>query len=312
MKNKKYNSPGFTLLEILLVVGIISILAGIVIIAINPSKQLATVRNLQRKSDIKQINNAVTQFYIDKSYHPASTTLVTSLTEICATGASSSPAAGFTCTGLINLSELVPAYLVSIPTDPQGTSISVLDNLIPTAYAAAGGTGYKVMKSSNKITLMAPNAELSIPIVTGALTDPCSHTSTDSNCWSAPVSGLTWGPVGTITSVQSLTAGAVNTATLAGLTGDYPAVDYCDALTEGGFTDWYLPASDQLAAGLTAQFITSPATLSRFVISTSYWSSSEFSAFQPATYVVNRYYSGGVGSGMRGKTDISLLTRCLR
>ena len=56
IKNKK---SGFTLLEILLVVGIIAILAGIVIVAINPAKQLATVRNTERKSDIKQINNAL-------------------------------------------------------------------------------------------------------------------------------------------------------------------------------------------------------------------------------------------------------------
>ena len=64
MKNKN-PQKGFTLLEILLVVGIISILAGIVIVAINPSKQLATVRNAERKSDIKQIDSALTQYYID-------------------------------------------------------------------------------------------------------------------------------------------------------------------------------------------------------------------------------------------------------
>jgi prepilin-type N-terminal cleavage/methylation domain-containing protein len=65
-RNRPLNKKlGFTLLEILLVVGIISLLAGIVIIAINPGKQLATVRNTERKSDIKQINSALTQYYID-------------------------------------------------------------------------------------------------------------------------------------------------------------------------------------------------------------------------------------------------------
>ena len=72
---------GFTLLEILLVVGIIAILAGIVIVAINPSRQLATVRNTQRLSDLKQISNAMTQYYIDHNAYPASTTPST-LTEI--------------------------------------------------------------------------------------------------------------------------------------------------------------------------------------------------------------------------------------
>ena len=80
---------GFTLLEILLVVGIIAILAGIVIVAINPSRQLATVRNTQRVSDLKQIYNAMTQYYIDHNAYPASST-PTTLTEICNTGTKSS------------------------------------------------------------------------------------------------------------------------------------------------------------------------------------------------------------------------------
>lgn len=81
----KNHKSGFTLLEILLVVGIIAILAGIVIIAINPSKQLAQVRNTERKSDLKQLYNAITQYYIDNSSYPA-TISTTTLTEVCNTG----------------------------------------------------------------------------------------------------------------------------------------------------------------------------------------------------------------------------------
>jgi uncharacterized protein (TIGR02145 family)/prepilin-type N-terminal cleavage/methylation domain-containing protein len=149
---KKHNSRGFTLLEILLVVGIIAILAGIVIIAINPSKQLATVRNSQRKSNIKQIESAITQYYIDNSRYPSPITFTD--TAICNTGASSTASAGY-CTGGIDLYALVPTYLTAMPTDPQTT-------------AGATSTGYYVKKDkNNKVTLTAVSAELGTAISIG-------------------------------------------------------------------------------------------------------------------------------------------------
>jgi prepilin-type N-terminal cleavage/methylation domain-containing protein len=134
MTQKK--SKGFTLLEILLVVGIISILAGIVIVAINPSKQLAAARNTERRSDLRQISNAIQQFYIDHGYYPASSTdYATTLVDICDTGSTSSPS-GIDCTDLVDLSELVPTYITAIPTDPQVSNIDT------------GGTGYWLLVGS--------------------------------------------------------------------------------------------------------------------------------------------------------------------
>ena len=56
---------GFTLIEILLVIGVLALLAAIVIIAINPARQLAQVRNTNRQSDITHILNGVYQYSID-------------------------------------------------------------------------------------------------------------------------------------------------------------------------------------------------------------------------------------------------------
>lgn len=55
-----------------------------------------------------------------------------------------------------------------------------------------------------------------------------------------------WGPYDVTTGATSVINGKANTDTLAALTGSYPAADFCDALTIGGFTDWYLPASMEL------------------------------------------------------------------
>ena len=267
--NKK---SGFTLLEILLVVGIISVLAGIVIVAINPGRQLATVRNTERRSDIKQINSAVLQYYIDHSYYPASTTLTTTLTEICDTGALSSPS-GVDCGSLLDLSELVPTYITAIPTDPSGASSTL--SLIPKVYAATGGTGYKIAKSaSNKIVVTAPEAELGAMIAIGTTTvttveegpDPCYATSYiyvgtectggaiyagELNDWQymttpTDAGGYAWSLTGVETGITNTTDGAENTATLAALSGNYPAADYCAGLDVHGYDDWFLPAKDEL------------------------------------------------------------------
>ncbi len=141
---------GFTLIEILLVVAAIAILAGIVILAINPAKQLGDTRNAQRRADVNTVLNAAYQSAIDNNGTlPAnivsSTCATVATNEICKTGVATS-----TCSGsFIALTELTNAekYLTSLPNDPQATS-------------SANGTGYRVAKSGNgRVTVCAPLAE---------------------------------------------------------------------------------------------------------------------------------------------------------
>lgn len=136
------NKRGFTLLEVLLVVAIIAILAGIVILAINPNKQLGDTRNAQRDSDVATILNGVYQYAIDNNgILPAGIT--TTETEVCATGA--------TCTGLTDLSELTASstYLVSMPSDPQCPTV-----------CDANGVGYTIFQTTDgRVTVNAPDAE---------------------------------------------------------------------------------------------------------------------------------------------------------
>jgi prepilin-type N-terminal cleavage/methylation domain-containing protein len=137
----KFKRNGFTLIEILLVVAAIAILAAIVILAINPVKQLGDTRNAQRRADVNTILNAVYQYAIDNNGElPDDITTIT--TEICETSAS-------TCSNLIDLSVLTSneKYLVSMPVDPSND-------------CAANGVCYTIKKSDNgRVTVAAPDAE---------------------------------------------------------------------------------------------------------------------------------------------------------
>ena len=134
---------GFTLIELLLVIGIIALLASIVIVAINPTKQLGDARNAQRRSDVNTILNAVYQYAIDNNGNLPSG-ITTTVTEICASGASS-------CTGYSDLSTLEGDYLVSIPADPLG----------PTSPE----TDYTIVQDANgRVTVASTAAEQSATI----------------------------------------------------------------------------------------------------------------------------------------------------
>lgn len=126
---------GFTLIELLLVIGIIAILASIVIVAINPTKQLGDARDAQRRSDVNTILNAVYQYAIDNNGSvPAGIGAVAD--EICKTGGTTS--------GCVDLDALTGSYLVSLPNDPQ---------------AGTGSTGYTIVETNSRITVAAPLAE---------------------------------------------------------------------------------------------------------------------------------------------------------
>ena len=144
-KTHKGTRKGFTLLEILLVIAAIGILAAIVLVAINPNRQISQARNAQRRSDVNTIYKALEQYLIDnQSYEVGGTGITDAPKEVCKTGTEVSGSTTTSCTDKVDLRVLVPNYIAAIPADP-------------------GVINYRVNRNSanNRISVTAPSAELS-------------------------------------------------------------------------------------------------------------------------------------------------------
>ena len=167
------SSKGFTLLEILLVIAAIGILAAIVLVAINPNRQLAQARNAQRRSDVNTILNAVYQKIIDDATNNVTTggmnaTLADGTVYVLGTGLISANVTGVTpattcgtftggspaATVNVDLtSQLVPNYVGAIPFDPQSGN--------------AACTGYTITQvaTEGRVTVTAPKTELGASVI---------------------------------------------------------------------------------------------------------------------------------------------------
>ncbi len=143
---------GFTLIELLIVIALIAVLAGAVIIALNPARQFALARNSERWSHVSSLNDLIQQNVAENKGQflcGGAITVIPTTSTLVASG-------DYGTGGHFDLCPcIVPTYSPALPYDPSAANAHW-------GSCADYDTEYVIVRdaATSRITVSSTHAEL--------------------------------------------------------------------------------------------------------------------------------------------------------
>ncbi|MES2314992.1 MAG: prepilin-type N-terminal cleavage/methylation domain-containing protein [Patescibacteria group bacterium] len=144
-KKSRSHKKGFTLIEILVVIGIIAVLAGVVLVAVNPARQFKLARDSQRTSNVTALLSAIGQNIAEHKGIFTCTDSAVTFSSATTTIKHDSTSGGVDIAPCI-----VPNYISSLPYDPASTTAFYTStSTYNTAYSVSQDTDGRITVSAN-------------------------------------------------------------------------------------------------------------------------------------------------------------------
>lgn len=152
-ENKSTSGSHLTLIEVILVLAIILVLAGIVYVSFFPKKDIQLIRNSQRQTDATVILETFWRYALDHNGSfqpeeiPAECKIASAPRYICNQNTATELCSAIEC---VYSAHLIPKYLPELPAEP----------LLPIFAPQGHHLGYQIeLTLDNQLKISAPHAE---------------------------------------------------------------------------------------------------------------------------------------------------------